>query len=137
MDNKVEVQIESIKTLQEFFYGGDVKFLYFLIILMSVDILTGFGKAIKNGNLWSKRSFRGIGKKTMIFSIIILANIIDMIFNLNNALLTMTVLYYIAHEGLSIIENCAEMNVLVPEQLKEKLQVMKEDKEGNKKDKEV
>lgn len=134
MDNKIEVQIESIKTFQEFFYSGDMKFLYFLMILMLVDIVTGFAKALKNQNLWSKKSLRGTAKKMLIFCIIILANIIDMILNLNGALLTMTVLYYIAHEGLSIVENCAEMDVLVPEQIKEKLKVMDQD---NKDDKEV
>lgn len=134
MDNKVEVQIQSLKTIQDFFYSGDEKFLYFLIILMCVDIITGFSNAIKNENLWSKRSFRGIAKKTLIFCIIILANVIDMILNLNGALITLTVLYYIANEGVSIVENCAEMGILVPEQIREKLKVMNEE---DKNDKEV
>lgn len=137
MDNKVEVQIESMKTFQEFFYSGDMNFLYFLMILMLVDIVTGFAKALKNQNLWSKKSLKGTAKKMLIFCIIILANIIDMILNLNGALLTMTVLYYIAHEGLSIVENCAEMGLLVPEQIKEKLKVMDQDSKDDKNDKEV
>ena len=127
MDNKVEVQIETFQILQEYFYSADIKFLYFLMILMIVDIVTGFAKAIKNENLWSKRSFRGIAKKTLICSIIILANIIDMILNLNGALITLTVLYYIANEGVSIVENCAEMGILVPEEIKNKLKVMNEE----------
>ena len=127
MDNKVEVQIETFQILQEYFYSADIKFLYFLMILMIVDIVTGFAKAVKNENLWSKRSFRGIAKKTLIFSIIILANIIDMILNLNGALITLTVLYYIANEGVSIVENCAEMGILVPEEIKNKLKVMNEE----------
>lgn len=141
MDNKVEVQVESLQKLQEFFYNGiysgDMKFLYFLIVLMCLDIITGIAKAIKNQNLWSKKSLRGTAKKMLIFCIIILANIIDMILNLNGALLTMTVLYYIAHEGLSIVENCAEMDVLVPEQIKEKLKVIDQDSKEDKNDKEV
>ena len=127
MDNKVEVKIETFQILREYFYSADIKFLYFLMILMIVDIVTGFAKAIKNENLWSKRSFRGIAKKTLIFSIIILANIIDMILNLNGALITLTVLYYIANEGVSIVENCAEMGILVPEEIKNKLKVMNEE----------
>lgn len=131
MDNKVEVQIHSLQALQEFFYSGiysgDIKFLYFLMILMIVDIITGFSKAIKNENLWSKKSLRGTAKKMLIFCIIILANIIDIILNLNSALLTMTVLYYIAHEGLSIVENCAEMGILVPEEIRNKLKVMNDE----------
>ena len=132
MDNKVEVQIETFQILQEYFYSADIKFLYFLMILMIVDIVTGFAKAVKNENLWSKRSFRGITKKTLIFCIIILANIIDMILNLNGALITLTVLYYIANEGVSIVENCAEMGILVPEEIKNKLKVMNEENNNNK-----
>ena len=127
MDNKVDIQIQSFKHIQDFFYSGDEKFLYFLIILMCVDIVSGFGKAVKNENLWSKRSFRGIAKKTLIFCIIILANVIDMILNLNGALITLTVLYYIANEGVSIVENCAEMGILVPEEIKNKLKVMNDE----------
>lgn len=128
MDNKVEVKVETFQMIQEYFYSADIKFLYFLMILMIVDIVTGFAKAIKNKDLWSKKSLRGTAKKMLIFCIIILSNVIDMILNLNGALVTMTVLYYIAHEGLSIVENCAEMDVLVPEQIKEKLKVISDDK---------
>ena len=128
MDNKVEVKVETFQMFQEYFYSADVKFIYFLMILMLVDIVTGFAKAFKNKDLWSKTSLKGTAKKTLIFCIIILSNVIDMILNLNGALVTMTVLYYIAHEGLSIVENCAEMDVLVPEQIKEKLKVISDDK---------
>lgn len=126
MENEVSVQLTDIDTIQTFFYAGDMKFIYFLILLMFIDIVTGLAKAIKNGNLWSKKSMYGIGRKSMIFCIIILANVIDQIMALQNGLLMMAVFYYIAHEGLSIIENCAEMDVLVPEQIKDKLKVMED-----------
>lgn len=131
MDNEVSVQLNDISEIQSFFYAGDMKFLYFLVILMLIDIITGLAKAIKNGNLWSKKSMYGVGRKMMIFCIIILANVIDQIMGLQSGLLMVTVFYYIAHEGLSIIENCAEMDVLVPEQIKDKLKVM-EDKNNHK-----
>ena len=127
MDNKLEVKVETFQILQEYFYSADVKFIYFLMILMIVDIVTGFAKAFKNKDLWSKTSLIGTAKKMLIFSIIILANVIDMILNLNGALVTMTVLYYIAHEGLSIVENCAEIGILVPEEIKNKLKVMNDE----------
>ena len=127
MDNKVEVKVETFQILQEYFYSADVKFIYFLMILMIVDIVTGFAKAFKNKDLWSKKSLIGTAKKMLIFCIIILANVIDMILNLNGALVTMTVLYYIAHEGLSIVENCAEIGILVPEEIKNKLKVMNDE----------
>lgn len=128
MENEVSVQLRDLSEIQSFFYAGDMKFLYFLIILMLIDIITGLAKAIKNGNLWSKKSMYGVGRKMMIFCIIILANVIDQIMSLQNGLLMITVIYYIAHEGLSIIENCAEMDVLVPDEIKERLKVMEDKK---------
>lgn len=126
-DNQVSVQITDLDTFQSFLYNGDMKFLYFLMILMMIDVVTGLAKAVKNGNLWSRKSMYGIGRKMLIFCIIIVANILDQILNLQNGLLMITVIFYIANEMLSIVENCAEMNVLVPEQIREKLKVMKED----------
>lgn len=127
MDNKVDVKIDSLHQLQEFFYSGDIKFIYFLSILMALDIITGLAKAYKNNNLWSRKSVNGSAKKLLIFCVVIMANIIDNIMNLQNALLTATMLYYIAHECLSIVENCAEMDILVPQQIRDKLKVMNED----------
>ena len=62
----------------------------------------------------------GFSKKILIFCIIVLANILDQLLNLNSGLLMVTLFYYIANEGLSIVENCAEMGVLVPKEISEK-----------------
>ncbi|AUS03377.1 putative holin [Staphylococcus phage vB_SauP_phiAGO1.9] len=127
--NEVKLRFTDTEAFHMFVYAGDLKLLYFLFVLMIVDIITGFAKAIKNNNLWSKKSMKGFAKKLLIFCIIILANIIDQILQLKGGLLMITIFYYIANEGLSIVENCAEMDVLVPEQIKDKLRVIKNDSE--------
>ncbi|AAO83865.1 holin [Staphylococcus phage P68] len=127
--NEVKFRFTDSEAFHMFIYAGDLKLLYFLFVLMFVDIITGISKAIKNNNLWSKKSMRGFSKKLLIFCIIILANIIDQILQLKGGLLMITIFYYIANEGLSIVENCAEMDVLVPEQIKDKLRVIKNDTE--------
>ena len=66
----------------------------------------------------------GFSRKMLVFCIIILANIIDQILQLNNGLLMVTIFFYIANEGLSIIENCSEMGVLIPDEIGEKLKVI-------------
>ncbi|WP_420812456.1 phage holin family protein [Planococcus halotolerans] len=103
---------------------GPVKFLDFLMLLMALDILTGIFKAIKNGNLWSRKSLFGYARKILIFGVIIVANIIDQILGLNGAITYATVIFYIANEVLSIIENLAQVGVLVPKELADKLKVM-------------
>lgn len=128
--NEIKVKITDqhhfIEQFRTFIYSGDLKILYFLMVLMVLDVITGLAKALKNGNLWSRKSMYGIARKMLIFCIIILANIIDQILNLHGGLLIITIIYYIANECLSIIENCAEMGVGVPPQIVEKLKVMKD-----------
>ena len=129
--NEVKVRIEDMNAFQNFIYSGDMYLLYAVLIFMVIDILTGWAKALKNGNLWSTKSVYGAGRKVMALFVVIISNIIDNILNLNGALVIVIMFYYIATEGLSILENLAEMNVPFPEQIKDKLEVLK-NKEDNK-----
>src|SRR5690625_3856802 len=114
------VNLEYLEAAR-FFLFGDVKFLHLLLLLMALDIVTGVAKAIKNENLWSRKSLFGYARKILILVVIILANVVDQILGLQGAVAYATVLFYIANEGLSIIENLAKVGVLVPDSLAEKL----------------
>lgn len=114
------VNLDSLEVVR-FFLFGEVKFLHLLILLMGLDIITGVFKAIKNKNLWSRKSLFGYARKMLVLVVIILANVIDQILGLQGAVTYATVLFYIANEGLSIIENLAVVGVLVPKGLAEKL----------------
>lgn len=129
---EITVRFTETEAFHTFIYAGDLKLLYFLMILMGLDIATGIGKAIKNKNLWSRKSLFGFSRKIFIFIIVILANIIDQILALNGGLVVLTIFFYIANEGLSIIENCSEMGVLIPKEIAEKLNVIKETKQDTK-----
>ncbi|WP_339233778.1 MULTISPECIES: phage holin family protein [Oceanobacillus] len=100
---------------------GEVKFLHFLLLLMALDILTGLFKAWKNGNLWSRKSLFGYARKVLVLVVIVLANVVDQILGLEGAVAYATVLFYIVNEGISIIENLADVGVLVPKGLADKL----------------
>lgn len=104
-----------------FYLFGEVKFLHLLLLLMALDVITGIFKAIKNENLWSRKSLFGYARKLMVLVVIILANVVDQILGMSGAITYATVLFYIANEGLSIIENLAEVGVIVPTSLAEKL----------------
>lgn len=134
MENKSELHLKftDSEAFHTFIYAGDLKLLYFLMVLMLIDIMTGLAKAFKNKNLWSRKSMYGFGRKILVFCIIILANIIDQILNLNSGLLMITIFYYIANEGLSIVENCAEMGILIPDEIGEKLKVIRNNDKGDK-----
>lgn len=124
----VTVSFTESEAFKTFVYAGELRLLYFLMILMAVDIITGLAKALKDNKLWSRKSLFGYARKLMIFCIIVLANIIDQILGTNGGILFVTIFFYIANEGLSIIENCAEMGVLVPPEISNKLAVIKNDK---------
>jgi toxin secretion/phage lysis holin len=117
------LNLEYLEVAHLYLFGG-VKFLHLLLLLMGLDILTGIIKAIKNDNLWSRKSLFGYARKLLVLIVIITANIIDQVLSLNGTLTFATVLFYIANEALSITENMAQLGVLVPQHLAEKLKVI-------------
>lgn len=117
------ISLEHLDAVQ-FYLFGDVRFLDLLLLLMGIDIVTGIFKAVKNGNLWSRKSLFGYARKILVFGVIIMANIIDQILGLNGAVTYATVLFYIANEGLSIVENLAELDVLIPAHIADRLKVI-------------
>ncbi len=127
MEILMNINLEHLEVVRMYLFG-DVKFLHLLLLLMALDILTGVFKAIKKGNLWSRKSLFGYARKLMILVVIILANVVDQILGMGGAITYATVLFYIANEGLSILENMAEIDVLVPATLAEKLKVMESKK---------
>lgn len=124
-ENEIQFKSEDIDAFQNFIYNGDMYLLYALLIFMALDVITGWSKALKNNHLWSKTSLYGAGRKVLALVVVIIANILDNILSLNGTFVVVIMFYYIATEGLSILENLAEMNVPFPEQVKKKLEVLK------------
>ena len=105
----------------KFYLFGDVKFLHFYLLLAFIDIITGVTVAWVNETLWSRKALFGYARKVLVLAVIVLSNVIDQILGLNGAVTYATVLFYIANEGLSIVENLAKIGVLVPANIAEKL----------------
>jgi toxin secretion/phage lysis holin len=122
------ISIEDLQIVHAYLFGA-VKFLDLLAVLMVADIITGVFKAIKEKRLRSRSALYGYARKVGVFLVIILANVIDVILGLNGAVAFVTVLFYIANEGLSIIENLAQIGVKVPSVITDKLHVIQSDDE--------
>ncbi|MGG1483536.1 phage holin family protein [Peribacillus castrilensis] len=120
------INAENLEIVHAYLFGG-VKFLDLLAVLMSVDIVTGILKAIKEKRLRSRAALYGYARKVGVFGVIILANIIDIVLSLNGAVAVCTVLFYIGNEGLSIVENLAQIGVKVPSVIADKLHVINSD----------
>lgn len=114
------------EVFKTYVYSGELKLIYMLVILMVIDIITGVLKALVQKKLWSRKSTYGFGRKILVFFIIVLANIIDNVFNFNGVILYASVIFYILNECLSIIENYALLGGKIPKQLEETLELLQE-----------
>ena len=65
---------------------------------------------------------KGIARKVMIFALVGLANILDVhVLGEGGVLRTATIFFYLANEGLSIVENAARIGLPVPDKLRDAL----------------
>lgn len=108
--------------------GGWDMVLEVLITMIVIDYVSGIAKAFCCKGLSSQIGAQGIIKKVMILVIIVLASQIDRLMNTQSQLIRTAVIYfYVANEGISILENLALMGIPLPKQLKEKLFQLKGD----------
>lgn len=90
------------------FLGGMDTILHAILYLVIVDYLTGLAKSWKNKELSSRVGFFGIIKKVMIFVVISAAVEIEMLTNESIPLREVVIMFYIANEGISFLENVSE-----------------------------
>lgn len=108
-----------------------------LVAVMAIDYISGLivaacGRSHKTeaGGLSSKVGFIGLAKKGFIMLIVLLATLLDRaIGNTSMVFQSACVFYYIANEGLSILENAMLLGVPFPERVKNALEEMREKEE--------
>ena len=128
--NTFQVIVTAIGGYIGWFLGGVDGFMYALITFVVIDYVTGLMVAVLEKKLSSEVGFRGIFKKVLIFTLVGIANIIDVhLIQNGSAIRTAVIFFYISNEGISIIENAAKIGLPIPEKLKDILeQLNKEDK---------
>lgn len=100
-----------------------------LVIFVVADYITGVAKAAMQGKLSSAVGFKGLMKKVMIFVLVMVGTVVDMaIPAANHAIRSAVIMFYIANEGLSILENAGELGLPLPKMLKSALEKMKDEK---------
>lgn len=119
--NKVVWFIGSIISLIFLITGGEDKMMNCLIILMTIDYLTGVAKAIIIEKVNSKAGFKGLLKKMVMIGVVVLAHQIDLLFDGKFAIKSLTVGILLSNEGLSILENASICGIPIPEKLKKVL----------------
>lgn len=129
------------------FFTGMPPLMWVLLGAMTLDYVTGLmcgfaGKSLKTegGGLSSKAARDGLMRKMMIIFVVLLAVLLDCAVQVGagvsfSAVTGATCLWFIASEGVSILENAAELNVPVPGVIRNALEIMQrgggnEDEEG-------
>lgn len=109
--------------------GGADALLFTLIGLAVADFATGWLKAIMLKKVESGVAWRGGVKKVFIFVVVGIATALDNLLLPGAPMLRgLAIGYYIATEGLSILENIGECGVPLPPKLKDVLQALQNKK---------
>ena len=123
--------------------GGWSPLLTALIVFMSLDYLTGLvaaarGKSLKteNGYISSRAGFDGLIRKAGIMVVVFMGALLDQALDGESAMfMSASVCYFIANEGISILENLTLLGVKIPEALRAALELMNRKSQGTSQDK--
>ena len=104
-----------------------------LMGFMVVDFITGLLVALQmksnksdTGGLSSKASFKGLLKKVFVLFLVGVGAALDGVLGTPGVLRLAVSMFYIANEGLSILENAALLDVPLPKALVSALEAMRE-----------
>lgn len=106
--------------------GWDIA-LQVLVLFVVLDYITGVTAAWYEKKLDSNIGLRGIAKKILIFVPVAVGYWLDVVMS-TEIFRSLTIFFYIANEGLSILENLGRAGVPIPSPLKVALEQLREEK---------
>ena len=134
----VDFFIAGAVGLLGWFFGGLDGFMSVLLSFMVIDYIMGLSIGYVRHELNSTRGFQGILKKIFMLFLVGIAHVIDELLpNDTAALRTVVCLFYIANEGISILENADTLGIPIPEFLKNRLLTIKEQGDNHGRNKET
>ena len=117
---KVQIAITALGGWLGYFLGGMDGLMIALIVLMSLDYVSGVMCAIIDKKLSSAVGFKGICKKVFILMLVGVAHIIDLhVVGTGSALRGAVICFYMSNEGLSLLENAAHIGLPIPDKLRD------------------
>ena len=127
MDNVFKNIMAAVCTLISFLFGDMEGMLIALIALIILDYISGVIAAAVEKRLSSEVGAKGIAKKIFMLLIVALANIVDInVVGDGHVLKTVTVVFYICNECISLIENAGRIGVPVPKKLLDVLEQLRD-----------
>lgn len=123
----INTVLAGIATTTVYLIGGFDVALNCLLIAIVLDYISGMIKAYIKRELSSTIGLKGILKKVGVLIIVMLATLIDRVTGETGAVRTLVIYYFVANEGLSIIENLGAAGVPIPSKLKKALKSLKKE----------
>ena len=129
MKNLINFITGTLATTLVYCLGGWDIAIQSLLVFIVIDYATGICKAIYNKKLNSSVGAKGIIKKVGYLLIVAISVILDKIAGNTGAIRTLVIYFFVANEGLSIIENWGGMGLPLPKKLTETLEQLKQKEE--------
>lgn len=129
--------VAGLGTFLTFIFGDWDVALQCLVIAIAIDYISGIIKAFINKDLSSKIGLKGLLKKVGVLLIVALATLIDRITGESGAVRTLVIYYFVANEGLSVVENLGEAGLPIPDVIKKALKSLKSQSKEKKNDKKL
>lgn len=127
MKNVINFISGTLATTLVYFLGGWDIALQILITVIVLDYITGLFKAIYNKKINSTVGLKGIIKKVGYLIIVSVAVILDKIAGNTGAIRTLVIYFFVANEGISILENWGGMGLPLPQKIFDVLEQLKND----------
>ena len=136
MNTIVKALAAAVGAVISFFTGLPV-IMWVLMGVMTLDYVTGLitgamgvSNKTEGGRLSSRAAFEGLMRKMMILVVVLLAVLLDLAVQTGagvsfSAVTGATCLWFIASEGVSILENATNMGLPIPEALTRALEIMR------------
>lgn len=105
--NQISIVIGAVGGFAAYWLGGWDKLLKVIVVLAILDYATGILKGIHTKALSSETGFKGLTKKFMMFIVIAAAFSVQELMGNTVPLREVVIMFYIANEGLSLLENAA------------------------------
>jgi len=122
--NIIKIVTTTVGGLLGHFLGGFDAMLVTLITFITIDYITGVMNGILAKKLSSETGFKGIFKKIFILLMVGIATKLDLAIGIEG-IRYIVISFYIANEGISILENATLIGLPVPKKIKEVLEQIK------------
>lgn len=136
MERVIKWVCAACGALASFFTGLPV-IMWVLIGAMTLDYVSGLitgcagvSSKTEGGGLSSRAAFEGLLKKAQILLVVLLAVLIDVAISVSaglvsfNAITGSVCLWFVASEGVSVLENAAELGLPIPGVVMQALEIM-------------